>query len=208
VGPFGGPTARLGLDVRRRHGDEVAISKRLSFWLRHRPGAAGLILDAQGWTDVDAVVAALRRTGMDASLARLHLVIANDDKKRFELNAGETRMRAQQGHSVPVALRWPVRAPPERLYHGTTARFLDAIIADGLKPMGRHQVHLSPDVATARRVGSRRGMPVILAVLAGELHAGGASFQLTANGVWLTDAVPPQFIDVAEGAAEHFTAAD
>src|SRR5262245_19889735 len=39
--------------------DQVRISKTLSYWLRHRPDEAGLTLDAQGWADVDAVLAAL-----------------------------------------------------------------------------------------------------------------------------------------------------
>lgn len=41
--------------------DEVRLSKRLSLWLRHRPAEAGLTLDAQGWIEVDAVLASLAR---------------------------------------------------------------------------------------------------------------------------------------------------
>ena len=60
--------------------------------------------------------------------------------------------------------------------------------------MARHHVHLSPDIATARAVGSRRGRPVILRVAAGRMHADGHVFYLSANGVWLTDEVPPQYL--------------
>ena len=42
--------------------DHVRISKTLSRWLRHRPQSAGLKLDAQGWAEVDAVLAALAVT--------------------------------------------------------------------------------------------------------------------------------------------------
>jgi putative RNA 2'-phosphotransferase len=55
-------------------------------------------------------------------------------------------------------------------------------------------VHLSPDEATARRVGARRGQPVILVIRAGEMHRDGHAFQVSDNGVWLTAHVPPRYI--------------
>jgi putative RNA 2'-phosphotransferase len=188
-------------------GGDVAVSKKLSFWLRHRPDAAGLTLDEAGWAEVDAVLGALDRAGVVGGLDRLRGVVAGNDKQRFELSADGGRIRARQGHSVAVELGWPEQVPPEHLYHGTVARFLDAILAEGLRPMGRHHVHLSPDMATARRVGERRGTPAILAVRARDLHAAGTPFYRTANQVWLTGAVPPQFLELVEGAGGTFTGA-
>lgn len=174
---------------------DVTFSKKLSLWLRHRPEAAGLGLDEAGWAETEKVLAALARAGLGGGEARLHRVVRDSDKQRFELSEDGSRIRARQGHSVEVELGWPEAAPPERLYHGTAPRALDAIRAEGLKPMARHHVHLSPDEATARKVGARRGQPVILTVRAGEMGAAGRRFYLTANQVWLTDAVPPEFID-------------
>jgi putative RNA 2'-phosphotransferase len=188
-------------------GGDVSVSKKLSFWLRHRPDAAGLTLDEAGWMEVDAVLGALDRAGVTGGLDRLRGVVAGNDKQRFELSADGRRIRARQGHSVAVELGWPEQVPPDRLYHGTVARFLDAILAEGLRPMGRHHVHLSPDIATARRVGGRRGAPAILAVRARDLHAAGKPFYRTANQVWLVDAVPPQFLELVEGAGGTFTGA-
>jgi putative RNA 2'-phosphotransferase len=188
-------------------GGDVGASKKLSFWLRHRPDAAGLTLDEAGWTEVDAVLGALDRAGVTGGLDRLRGVVAGNDKQRFELSADGRRIRARQGHSVAVELGWSEQVPPDRLYHGTVARFLDAILAEGLRPMGRHHVHLSPDIATARRVGGRRGAPAILAVRARDLHAAGKPFYRTANQVWLVDAVPPQFLELVEGAGGTFTGA-
>jgi putative RNA 2'-phosphotransferase len=56
--------------------------------------------------------------------------------------------------------------------------------------MRRHHVHLSPDVETATRVGARHGRPVVLAVDAAAMARAGRAFYVSANGVWLTDAVP------------------
>jgi putative RNA 2'-phosphotransferase len=182
----------------RSTAEGVSLSKTLSYWLRHRPAAGSLTLDGQGWAEVDAVLAALERSGIGEAGAKLRTVVATNDKQRFELSAEGSRIRARQGHSVPVRLDWPVRTPPELLYHGSVERALPAILEEGLRPMRRHHVHLSPDIATARRVGARRGAPVILAIRASDLHDSGTLFYLTGNNVWLTEAVPPVYLQVVE----------
>ncbi|MBP2321833.1 putative RNA 2'-phosphotransferase [Kibdelosporangium banguiense] len=168
------------------------MSKFLSRHLRHRPGDIGLTLDAGGWVDVDEVLAACGRHGIVLTRDELEHVVASSDKQRFALDGN--RIRANQGHTVRVALGLTVQRPPEVLYHGTVAANLDAIRADGLKPMGRHDVHLSSDVDTARRVGSRRGKPVVLTVQAEAMHQAGHEFRLSDNGVWLVAEVPPRFL--------------
>jgi putative RNA 2'-phosphotransferase len=168
------------------------LSKTLSYWLRHAPEAGGLTLDDAGWAPLDAVRAAIARQGLDPAL--IERTVAESDKQRFELSADGANIRARQGHSVSVDLDWPVAEPPEHLYHGTVERFLEAIFAEGLKPMARHHVHLSPDVETAARVGARRGEAVILRIAAGDMARGGAVFRLSSNGVWLAETVPPAFI--------------
>ncbi|MFJ3188601.1 RNA 2'-phosphotransferase [Streptomyces halstedii] len=170
----------------------VKVSKYLSKHLRHQPERIGIALDAQGWVPVEALLRACARHGFPVSRAELDQVVAADDKRRFALSGD--RVRANQGHSVPVDLALPPAEPPEYLHHGTVGRFLDAIRAEGLRPMARHHVHLSPDRETATRVGARRGVPVVLAVHAGAMHRAGHLFHVSANGVWLTDSVPPRFL--------------
>lgn len=174
--------------------DTARISRTLSYWLRHAPAEGHLTLDESGWAAVDDVMAALGRKGLTDGCDDLLRTVEKNEKKRFELSADGRRIRARQGHSVAVDLDWPVAEPPETLYHGTVSRFLDAIMAEGLKPMNRHHVHLSPDTVTATAVGNRRGRPVVLEIAAGEMHRGGATFRLSGNGVWLVDRVPPAFI--------------
>ncbi|MGN8001334.1 RNA 2'-phosphotransferase [Sphingomonas sp. 22176] len=168
------------------------LSKLLSYWLRHAPEAGDLTLDDAGWASVESVRTALSREGVNPAL--LEQVVADSDKQRFELSADSAYIRARQGHSIDVDLGWAIAMPPETLYHGTVDRFLEAIFADGLKPMARHHVHLSPDVETAARVGERRGAPVLLRVAAGKMARQGAVFRLSSNGVWLAEAVPPEFL--------------
>ena len=172
------------------------LSKTLAYWLRHRPDTASLTLDAQGWTDVRSVLTGLGKAGIACDMQRLVEVIDTNDKQRFELSPDGQRIRARQGHSVTVTLDWPRKRPPALLYHGTVERFLGAILAAGLRPMRRHHVHLSPDIETARRVGSRRGKAIVLSVRAAELDRRGQPFFLTSNGVWLTAEVPPDCVEV------------
>jgi putative RNA 2'-phosphotransferase len=176
--------------------DDVALSKTLSYWLRHAPEPAGLTLDAQGWADVGLLMTALAAQDPAIDFDRLVTVVELSDKQRFELSADAARIRARQGHSVAVDLDLPPVTPPDVLYHGTVERFLGAILSEGLKPQARHHVHLSSDLETARRVGQRRGEPVILTVDAGAMAADGAVFFVTANGVWLTDHVPADRLSV------------
>ncbi|MFD3656014.1 RNA 2'-phosphotransferase [Streptomyces sp. NPDC058620] len=170
----------------------VKVSKYLSRHLRHQPERIGLTLDAQGWVRIDDLLEATARQGFALTRSELDLVVAANDKQRFTLDGD--RIRANQGHTVPVDLGLPPAEPPAYLYHGTVAQALESIRAEGLHPMDRHHVHLSPDRETATRVGARRGRPVVLSVDAGAMHRAGHTFHVSANGVWLTDAVPPEFL--------------
>ncbi|NKI93903.1 RNA 2'-phosphotransferase [Rhizobacter sp. SG703] len=176
--------------------DELTtLSKAISRVLRHRPDAAGVMLDKEGWCRVDELLAGLARAGTVVSVEQLREVVRTSDKRRFALSDDGQLIRANQGHSVQgVTLRLPARTPPSRLFHGTAAASLSSIAKQGLLPMRRHHVHLSPDVATATAVGARRGKPVILEIDAASMHRAGHKFMLSDNGVWLVDAVPPQYI--------------
>ncbi|WP_395106974.1 RNA 2'-phosphotransferase [Actinomadura sp. SCN-SB] len=174
----------------------VRVSKYLARHLRHQPERIGLTLDPAGWADVDELLTAAAAHGFPITRDELGQVVAANDKKRYAFDESGKRIRASQGHSIPVDLGLPVTPPPEVLYHGTVGRFLPMIWREGLKPMDRHAVHLSPDRETATRVGTRRGKPVILTVDAAGMAAAGHEFRVSANGVWLVDAVPPGFLTI------------
>ena len=174
----------------------VRVSKYLSKHLRHQPERIGLTLDEAGWVEIDTLIAAAAAHGFRFTREELDHVVAANDKKRFAIDS--TRIRASQGHSVEVDLGLPPATPPPYLYHGTVDRFLDAIRAEGLRPMNRHAVHLSPDRETATQVGARRGRPVVLSVDSAAMHRDGHLFHVSANGVWLTQAVPPLYLRFPE----------
>jgi len=174
----------------------VKTSKFLSLVLRHDPDRIGLTLDPAGWVEVSDLLAALAARGRPLTREQLDFVVEQNDKRRFAFDPTGTRIRASQGHSVPVDLGYADAEPPARLFHGTHPQVLDAIRREGLRPMNRHAVHLSADVETATRVGARRGRPVVLTVDAARMAADGHRFRVSANGVWLTDAVPPEYVTI------------
>jgi putative RNA 2'-phosphotransferase len=172
----------------------IKISKFLSRVLRHKPETIGLSLDKAGWVAVSELLWACERHGFLISRQELEVVVADNDKQRFSFSEDGLRIRANQGHSVEVALGYQPLQPPEILYHGTIERFLASIREKGLLKGRRHHVHLSPDVATAIKVGARRGKPVILMVKSGQMYRDGYIFYQSANGVWLTEHVPAAYI--------------
>jgi len=175
--------------------ETIRISKFLSLILRHEPERVGLQLGDAGWVGVDELLQAVNSHEVALTLDELKHIVATSDKKRFAFSEDGLRIRASQGHSVEVDLQYPPQPPPEMLYHGTATRFLPGIRKDGLQRMERHDVHLSAETKVTLQVGGRHGKPALLTIRAGDMHRAGFVFRCSANGVWLVDHVPPQFIE-------------
>lgn len=172
------------------------LSVFISLVLRHKPEAAGICLDEHGWADVDELLKGINDTGRTIDMDILEEIVRTDNKQRYSFNEDKTLIRANQGHSIPVDVELEEKKPPQYLFHGTAERFLDAIMAEGLKPMSRLYVHLSKNKETAVKVGKRHGKPVVLKIRAEEMYNDGSKFYLSENGVWLTKAVDRRYIDV------------
>lgn len=192
------------------------LSKFLSGALRHFPDDAGIELDESGWADYDDVLAAVTRKYGWADARALRAVIATDPKGRFErepaTNAGGTdeasaggpgteagRVRAAYGHSVDVDLDAGDGPVPDALYHGTAPRNLAAIREEGLRPMGRQQVHLSGTREEALAVGRRHAAdPALLRIDAAALQADGHRIARRGPATYTVDRVPPAYLTVVD----------
>ena len=175
--------------------ETTKTSKFLSLILRHEPERVGLKLGDAGWVDVEELLRAVNGNGVALTPDQLKHIVATSDKKRFAFSEDGLRIRASQGHSIEVDLQYEPQTPPELLYHGTATQFLDSIRNTGLKRMERHHVHLSAETSVTMQVGGRHGKPALLTIRAGEMHRAGHGFCRSANGVWLVDHVPPEFIE-------------
>ena len=174
----------------------IDTSKFISLILRHKPETIGISLDGHGWADVQALIEGINASGnhhLDVYL--LEEIVRTDEKQRYSFNEDHTRIRANQGHSIPVDVELEEKTPPPVLYHGTGEKYMASIDATGLIPKSRLYVHLSSDVETAKKVGSRHGKPVIYTIDCAAMAADGYKFYLSANNVWLTKEVPVKYLN-------------
>lgn len=173
-------------------------SRYLSLLLRHKPEQEGLTLDSNGYTDVDILISKL-----DITKEELDEMIETNNKKRFEYNDDETMIRATQGHSVEVDLDLKQILPPPVLFHGTTIDNDRSIMKSGLKPMKRHDVHLTWSYMTAVDVALRyakyRNKIIIYSIDALEMNKDGFKFYRTSNNVFLVENVPVKYLTEAKG---------
>lgn len=170
-----------------------STSKFISLILRHKPETIGISLDEHGWANVDELIEGIAKTRtFDMSL--LEKIVSTDEKQRYSFNDDKTLIRANQGHSIPVDVELPVVNPPEYLYHGTGEKYVSSIDAQGLIPKSRLYVHISGDIETARKVGSRHGKPVVYKISSGEMSRDGYVFYRSVNGVWLAKEVPVKYL--------------
>jgi len=174
----------------------VRISKYLAKHLRHQPERIGLTLASDGWVPIEVLLAACQRHNFPLTRGELDEVVVGNNKRRYAYDPTGTRIRASQGHSVPVDLHLPPVPPPDMLYHGTARQSLEPIMREGLHKRARQHVHLSADHATAHAVGARHGPPVVLVVAAGAMQRDGYTFYRSDNGVWLVDHVPTAYVQV------------
>lgn len=169
--------------------DNIHKEKKLAYLLRHDKDYD---FDVHGWREVSDLM-----TNYGFTLEELINIVANSEKQRFEFSEDGQCIRARQGHSIAVDVELEETMPPEYLYHGTVATNMPSIMEKGLVPMNRQHVHLSVDETTAVKVGSRRkGEVVVLKFAAHKMWKDGHRFWLSRNNVWLTEGVPPKYLEI------------
>ena len=169
-------------------------SKFISLILRHKPETIGIRLDEHGWANVDELIAGISKT-REFNMDMLEEIVRTDEKQRYSFNEDKTFIRANQGQSIPVDVELEKVDPPKYLYHGTGEKYCMSIDEQGLIPKSRLYVHLSPDIETAIKVGSRHGKPVVYRVCSSEMQKDGFEFFKSVNGVWLTKEVPAKYLE-------------
>lgn len=177
--------------------DIIALSKFLSYVLRHHPEAIGLDLDDNGWAKLSELVEKAQQSGKDIDRNIIRRIMQNSSKQRFILSSDRKYIRAGYGHSIDVDLQLKPKEPPEKLYHGTARENITSILADGIQARSRNFVHLSTTVDEARNVGGRHGKPQILLVFSKRMSREDYDFYQSESeeSIWLTNFVPPEFLE-------------
>ena len=101
--------------------DYIALSKEVSYALRHAPQEYGLELDEEGFAPVEELLAALNeRPGRERLLTvnDLQEIVRSSDKKRHEIVGG--KIRAYYGHTTSQKIAKREGRPPLR--SSTTVR--------------------------------------------------------------------------------------
>ena len=174
-------------------------SKFISMILRHKPEVIGITLDEHGWADVQELISGVNSSdGHTLNMELLEEIVRTDEKQRYSFNEDHTLIRANQGHSIPVDVELEEKIPPEQLFHGTGEKYVSSIDKQGLIPKSRLYVHISSDIETARKVGSRHGRPVVYRIDCRKMTEDGFRFFHSVNGVWLTKSVPPEYLRIID----------
>ena len=191
--------------------DLEKISIYMSKLLRHKPELGGIVVDTQGYTEVESLLNALNITKDE-----LDYIVSTDSKKRYSYDKTGTKIRANQGHSLPyVKIDFDEYIPKGTLYHGTAKKYIESILKDGLKPQTRNKVHISKDIETAITVGMRHAKIkdnlIILEIDALKMYKDGFKFEISENGaistfMLLPFAISSNFVIDFLGFLSHFFA--
>ena len=173
--------------------DYTKVSRYICLILRHKPETIGIMLDKHGWANVKELIEGVSKT-YPIDIGILEEIVRTDEKQRYSFNEDKTHIRANQGHSIDVAVELDILEPPVYLFHGTGKKYEETIDRDGLISKSRLYVHLSKDVETAINVGKRHGEPVIYLVDSRKMHQDGYTFYRSVNGVWMTNNVPAEYL--------------
>lgn len=170
-------------------------SRFISYCLRHGAEELDLAITTDGWVDVLSLLNHCQAKFGTFSFAELREIVETDKKGRYVFGPSDLSIRATQGHTLnTVQIGFTKIVPPGILYHGTNLAAWPQINATGLKPMGRHHVHLSRDRETAKAVGDRRKNGIVIFVESALMHRDGIEFYESENGVVLVDFVDPKYI--------------
>lgn len=174
---------------------QTKTSKFISLILRHKPEIIDITLDEHGWADTCKLIAGINATGRySITMPMLEEIVRTDNKQRYSFNENKSKIRANQGHSIPVDLELAPKTPPEVLYHGTGLKSVASISRQGLRPMSRQYVHLSKDIDTAVKVGQRHGTCFVYKIDTAQMVRDGYVFYESVNHVWLAKRVPTQYL--------------
>lgn len=183
---------------------QVQLSKFLSLILRHNPSVVGLELDPEGWVDTKQLIDAINRTpNHSIDMELLQHIVAHNNKNRFGFNQDQTRIRANQGHSLDINLGYDPIQPPEYLYHRANTQSVQKFLTHGIQSKHKKHAYMGASPQEAHKFGHWRGQPVLLRIHAQRMHQDGFQFYHSQSGIWLTEKIPPKYIERISQSESH-----
>ena len=89
------------------------VSIKMSWLLRHCQKPLYIQLNG-GWAEIKAILSVLKKSYPEVTLDTIKQIVAEDEKGRYSFDTTETKIRANQGHSIPgVVIEMDTPEPPE-----------------------------------------------------------------------------------------------
>lgn len=192
------PSSRPPREPRSNEPNPARLSKFLALVLRHRAAQFGLTPNDEGFVPLEGLLNVIHeQDGLDWVQAEdIQRVAGNHVRKRFEVR--DDLVRATYGHSFPERIRYERIDPPEELYVGMSKSQIDVARTEGIRPEGRQYVHLTDDRREAAEVGRRKDIESdVVVVRAAEASQAGIAFHKPTEGLFLSDAIPAEFLNLA-----------
>ena len=168
--------------------EDIRISKKLSYLLRHGAEKEGLIIRKDGYCKVLDI---LKYVGI--SLNKLKEIVSENSKQRFSLidESGVYWIRANQGHSVNVKVEMVEIKDAKEIpieIHGTNLKAWSLIAKKGLSCMSRQHIHFASGMFGDSGVisGMRKNCDVFIYINTVKAMNDGIVFYKSSNGVILT----------------------
>lgn len=186
--------------------DSIALSKRLSYYLRHNLHNIPETLH-DGYVPVRVLLG--KKEFQYITVDEVHHVVSNNNKNRFELTTrdGVLMIRARQGHSHSAgsvidmtSVLEKITQPLSYCAHGTTKHAYEKIQTSGLSRMNRTHIHFasSPYAISGFRTSSQ----VLIHIDMFKAMQDGIEFYRSSNGVILSEGmngiISPMYIKNVE----------
>ncbi|MBW1917225.1 MAG: RNA 2'-phosphotransferase [Deltaproteobacteria bacterium] len=173
-----------------------SLGRMLTYILSHRPDEFGLVLNAEGWLPIKHLLQVLAEEPGWGFVRRSHLLDAVHllTPPRFEIYDNLIRCRPPGGAACrSQESEWP----PSLLYRAITRKSHPVVAQHGLRPPTNGHLVLARGPEMALRMGRRRDpKAMLITVQAQAAAAAGKLFFPYGEKLFLTDAIPPNFLQV------------
>nr|XP_022900938.1 tRNA 2'-phosphotransferase 1 [Onthophagus taurus] len=152
-------------------GNDVYLSKTLSWILRHGAHKEGFTISSDGYVPVSQILAYKQLKGNDS---------------------GELKIKANQGHSIGVVKELDLTpiadyCGVENVIHGTYLRNWDKIKREGLSRMTREHIHFTESIDKNKCISGVRGnVEILIYIDLKKALDSGFKFYLSPNKVILS----------------------
>ncbi|XP_011299066.1 tRNA 2'-phosphotransferase 1 isoform X2 [Fopius arisanus] len=143
------------MNSKKKQLEDVRISKRLSYLLRHGAVQEGLHINPDGFVPLRELLEKLP----ECTIVDIRRIVSTNSKGRFTLVESEDegpQIKANQGHSLASVNRLSLKEvsnPNFEIIHGTSFANWAQIKCRGLSRMRRNHIHFSKDYSKSSADG-------------------------------------------------------